>query len=362
MSNYNETILEVDFRKLEHNFKYLTSKLSNNCKIIAVIKAFAYGHGDIEVARKLEKLGVYAFWVADFEEGVTLRNSGIKTKIIIANPGLKSYTKIIENNLEIVIHNMELLKLYCNNTTEINVHLKFNTGMNRYGFDEIDINYLCDQLNSNKHLKVKSLCSHLSTTESTSRKEITEQQLLLFETVCEKIESRLKKRIDKHILNSTGFFNFPEKQFNFVRLGISLFGSFNNSNLKQISKFKTVISNNRDVKKGDAVGYSSTFITNKDMNISVVPVGYADGLNRRLGNGIGSVMVNGVMCSIIGNICMDSFTVDTSEINCKIGDEVEIFGHKNSILNLSEKIGTIPYEIYSTLNRRIKRVYIDTAE
>ena len=358
MPNSNETILEVDFGKLEHNFKYLNSKLSDNCKIIAVIKAFAYGHGDVETAKKLEKLGVYAFWVADFEEGVTLRNAGIKTKIIIANPGLKSYDEIIEHNLEVVIHNIELLKLYCDNTTDINIHLKFNTGMNRYGFDEKDVDALCSQLNANKHLKVSSICSHLSSTENTNK--TTKNQIILFEKICSKVENKLNTQIDKHILNSSGFFNFPDKQFNFVRLGISLFGSYNNKNLKQISSFKTVISNNRNIKKGDPVGYSSVYIAEKNMNISVVPVGYADGLNRRLGNGIGSVLVNNVLCDIIGNICMDSFMIDTNGINCKIGDEVEIFGKENSILNLSEKIGTIPYEIYSTLNRRIKRVYIDT--
>ena len=360
MHNANETILEVDLNKLEHNYNYLSSKLENGCEIIAVVKAYAYGHGDIEISKKLEKLGVYAFWVADFEEGIRLRESGIKSKIIIANPGWRSFNEIIKYNLEVVIHNIRLLDFYVSKKQEVNIHLKFNTGMNRYGFDEKDLESVCEKLKENAFLRVKSVCSHLASADDINQEKNTLKQVQLFEKISKRIENKLEVEIPKHLLNSNGFINFPSKQFDMVRLGISLFGTFEDENLQQISRLVSVISQNRMIEEGQGVGYNSSFISDKKMNVSIVPVGYADGLNRKLGNGIGEVMVKGEKCPIIGNICMDSFMIDSSNINCKEGEEVEIFGEENSILKLSEKIHTIPYEIYSTLNRRIKRVYIDS--
>ena len=357
MHNANETILEVDLKKLEHNYNYLSSKLKNGCEIIAVVKAYAYGHGDIEVSKKLESLGVYAFWVADFEEGIRLRESGVKSKIIIANPGWKSFNEIIKYDLEVVIHNIRLLDFYLSKKQELNIHLKFNTGMNRYGFDEKDLESVCEKLKENSFLRVKSICSHLA---SANQKNETLEQIRLFEKISEKTERKLEFDIPKHLLNSNGFINFPTKQFDMVRLGISLFGSLEDKNLQQVSRLISVISQNRTIEEGQGVGYNSSFISDKKTNVSIVPVGYADGLNRKLGNGIGEVVVKGEKCPIIGNICMDSFMIDSSYINCKEGEEVEIFGEENSILKLSEKIHTIPYEFYSTLNRRIKRVYIDS--
>jgi len=360
MHSANETILEVNLNKLKQNFYYLKSKLHDNCKIIAVVKAYAYGHGDIEVAKKLEKLGVHAFWVADFEEGIRLRESGIESKIIIANPGWKSFNEILDYNLEVVIHNSKLLDFYIHKKQEVNIHIKINTGMNRYGFDVNEIDVLSEKLLKNPLLKVQSVCSHLSSADNLKKREINFNQIQLFENTSKILENNLNLKLDKHILNSHGLINFPEKQFNMVRLGISLFGSLEDINLQQISKLKSVISQNRTIEKGEGVSYSADFISSKRMNISVIPVGYADGLNRKLGSGIGEVIVNGVLCPIIGKICMDSFMIDSSNLKCQEGDEVEIFGPKNSILKLSEKIGTIPYEIYSTLNRRIKRIYIDS--
>ena len=358
MSNTNETILEVDLNKLKHNYYYLKSLLKNDCKIIAVVKAFAYGHGDVVISKKLEQLGLDTFWVADFEEGISLREGGIKSKIIVANPGRKSFDDIIKNGLDVVLHNKNLLNFYISKNTNVNVHIKFNTGMNRYGFDIDEIEEISKKLKNNKQLNVISVCSHLSSADDMSKSESTLNQIKLFEKISSELEKKLSYRLDKHILNSSGFLHFSEKMFDMVRLGITLFGAYKNENILQVSKLKSVISQNRNIKKGSGVGYSSGFKAEKDMNISVVPVGYADGLNRKFGEGTGNVLVNGVLCPIIGNICMDSFIIDTTQVNCKEGDEVEIFGEGNSILKLSENLGTIPYEIYSTLNRRIKRVYI----
>jgi alanine racemase len=230
--------------------------------------------------------------------------------------------------------------------------------MNRYGFDVDEAEEVSEKLKNQKKLKVLSVCSHLSSADDLSKSKATLIQIKLFKKASSKLEENLSCKLDKHILNSSGLLHFPEEMFDMVRLGITLFGSYENENLLQVSKLKSVISQNRNIKKGDGVGYSSEFKAKKDMNISVVPVGYADGMNRRFGEGGGNILVNGILCPIIGKICMDSFILDTTKVSCKEGDIVEIFGERNSILNLSEDLGTISYEIYSTLNRRIKRVYI----
>ena len=180
MTSANETILHVDLNKLEENLTYLKSKLKPQTKIIAVVKAFAYGHGDLEVSRRLEQLNVFALWVSDFEEGLILRRSGIKTKIIVANPGIKSYNEIIKYKLDVVLYNHKLLDLYCSNKKPVNVHVKFNTGMNRYGFDEKDLESVCEKLKKNSFLRVKSVCSHLA---SANQKNDALKQIRLFEKI-----------------------------------------------------------------------------------------------------------------------------------------------------------------------------------
>ena len=359
MISSHETILTIDFNKLEHNFNYLKSKLNSDCKIIAVVKAFAYGHGDIEIAKKLEKLGVYALWVADFEEGINLRKSGIKIPIIIANPGYKSIDKIIKYKLDVVIYNLLLLDYFIEKKEEINIHIKYNSGMNRYGFDKNETDILLEKLQNNSFLKIKSVCSHLACTDDKKMNDDTIKQIHLFNFICHDFDKGMKLKIDKHILNTNGLLNFPEHQLEMVRIGIGIYGSTKDKKTKQISNLKSIICQNRNIKKGEKVGYSSSFIAEKDMNISIVPVGYADGLNRKLGDGKGEVVIRNILCTIIGKISMDSFMVDTSKVKAKVGDSVEIFGENNTVIKMAEKLNTIPYEVYATLNRRIKRVYID---
>ena len=359
MQTANETILTIDLKKLEHNFNYLKSKIKPATKVIAVVKAFAYGHGDVEISKKLEKLGVYALWVTDFEEGVVLRKSGIKTKIIVANPGIKSYNQIIKHKLDVVIYNTRLLDLYCSKNKMVNVHVKFNTGMNRYGFDETELDAIAAKLKTSTQLNILSVCSHLASADKIDKKEFTEKQLLKFQKIALAFETHVKKTMLKHILNSHGVINFPEHQFDVVRLGIGLYGSAKDKQLLPISNLKSVITQNRTIKPGESVGYGPSFVATKEMNISMIPVGYADGLNRKLSNGIGSVIINGKVCSIIGKISMGNFAVDTTNIIVSEGDVVEIFGDNLSVSSIAKSINTIPYEIYSTLNRRLKRVYSD---
>ncbi len=360
MSSANETILHVDLNKLKQNFNYLKNKLHPQTKIIGVVKAFAYGHGDIEISKKLESLNIYALWVSDFEEGVSLRKAGIKTKIIVANPGLKSYKKIIKYNLDIVLYNNKLLDLYCSNKNRVSVHIKFNTGMNRYGFNKNEVESIISKVKNNSHLKLASICSHLAASESKRKTDSTLKQITKFKLISKKFELLLGKKIDKHLLNSHGLLNFCKYQMDGVRLGIGLYGSTNDINLKQISSLNSVIAQIRKLRPGESIGYGASFITKEKMDIAIIPVGYADGMNRRLGNTIGTVFINKCECPIIGAISMDSFAVDITKCNAKEGDLVELFGNQLAVAEIAKKINTIPYEIYSTLNRRIKRVYSDS--
>ena len=359
MSNLNETILHIDLKKLTHNFNYLKEKLSKKTKIIGVVKAFAYGHGDIKISKKLEELGVYALWVSDFEEGIILRKSGICAKIIVANPGIKSYDAIIKHKLDVLLYNQRLLDLYCKKKNNVNIHIKFNTGMNRYGFESYEVKSIISKIKRNSHLNLDSICSHLSTTNNQTKINLAKIQISKFALISQEFELLFGKKIYKHILNSNGVLNFSNNKICIARLGIGLYGSAADKNLKQISCFTSCITQIRNLKKGDFVGYGPSFFTKKKMTMAIVPVGYADGLNRRLSNNVGSVFINGTECPIIGEISMDSFAVDVSNTLAKEGDLVEIFGEQLSVLEIAKRINTIPYEIYSTLNRRIKRVYSD---
>jgi len=357
MKIIHETILEVDLNKLANNFNYLKSKLKPDTKIIAVVKAYAYGHGDITIASYLEKLGAHALWVADFEEGTRIRKSGIKIPIIIANPGTKSTQQIIDNNLDVVIYNSELLHLYGKLDTEIRIHIKFDTGMNRYGFDTDEVDKLVFDLQKYPKLKIQGICSHLAASDNSTEDSFTNAQFQVFDKASSSFSKGINQLIDRHILNTNGVLRFPKKEYEMVRLGIGLYGVSNDSNLQQVSTLKSVISQVRDIKKGSKVGYDGSFLAEKDMIIGVVPFGYADGLNRKLSTNNGVIIVQNISCPIIGKISMDSCMIDLKGITAKTGEEVVIFGEDNTISSIANKLSTIPYEIFSSLNRRIKRVY-----
>lgn len=358
MTFANETILHVDLNKLEENYNYLKSKLNPETKIIGVVKAFAYGHGDIEVSKKLENLGVYALWVSDFEEGLILRKANINTKIIVANPGMKSYSDIIKYRLDVIIYNHKLLDLYCEKAKPANIHIKFNTGMNRYGFNAKDIGAIVSKLKKNTHLNLISICSHLAASEN--KIDYTLKQIKRFNTISKKFELLIERRTEKHLLNSQGLLNFTNYQLNAVRLGLSLYGANQNKHLKQISSLYSVVSQIRILSARESVGYEGGFIAKEKMKIAIIPVGYADGLNRRLGNSVGSVFINNIECAIIGEVSMDSCMVDITKCSANEGDKVEIFGDLMPVYQIAKRIHTIPYEIYATLNRRIKRIYSDS--
>tara|TARA_B100001758_G_scaffold247879_1_gene268030 strand:+ start:8253 stop:9332 length:1080 start_codon:yes stop_codon:yes gene_type:complete len=357
MSNSHETILSVDLEALEHNYDYLKSKLNPGTEIIAVVKAFAYGHGDIVIAKKLESLGVKAFWVADFEEGIKLRESGINSQIIIANPGSKSYSIITKYNLQPVIYNFRLLDLYGGKGNTISVHIKFNSGMNRYGFHLNEIRMLAKKLKEYPNLIIQSICTHLSSSNESSNDEFTRSQLLRFETITSSFYTKTQIKTKKHILNTAGLLRFPDSQAEMVRLGIGLYGIGQDKNLKPIAKLQSHIVQILNLNEGDKVGYYGAFIANKKMRIGIIPIGYADGINRKLGNENGWVTVNKKHAKIIGEISMDSMIIDLTIIDANEGDIVTIFDAENNVSNIAKNLKTIPYEVLATLNRRIKRVY-----
>ena len=359
MNNIHETILTVDLEKLAKNFFYLRKLIRPKTKIIGVVKAFGYGHGDLEVAKKLEKLGVYALWVTDFEEAINLRKGGVKTKIIVANPGSKSYEEIIKYNIDVIIYSYKMLQLYILNKKPVNVHIKFNTGMNRYGFEKEDIPAVASLIKDNPHLNVLSTCSHLSDAENELSKKFAKKQIDLFKQISSEFNNLIEKKTLSHILNTYGILNHSSDCLDAVRIGIGLYGCAKNKFLSPIASLNSVITQIRKVERGERVGYGNSFICEKDMKIAIVPIGYADGLNRGLSNKVGHVVLNNKNCPIIGKISMGTLTIDITNVNACEGDVVEIFGVNNSILSIAKSISTIPYEILSCLNRRIKRVYIN---
>lgn len=359
MNTAHETILTVDLSKLDQNCASLKAKLNPNTKIIAVLKAYGYGHGDLEIAKRLEKNGVFAFWVADFEEGINLRKGGVQIPVIVANPGIKSYQHFVSYKLEPVIYSFRLLTAFSNKKIPFGIHIKFNTGMNRFGFELKDVKKITDFLSKHPQLKIKSICSHLSASDNPKKDIFTNIQFRNFEAICDEFESIYKRNhVLKHILNSNGLLRFRKKAYNAVRIGIGFYGICNDSSIQQIGSLTSVIAQIRKISKNQCIGYGAAFTAKKDMQIAIIPFGYADGLNRRLGEGIGSVVINTVECSIIGKISMDSCLVDVTKVKANEGDTVEIFGKNISVFSIAKKINTIPYEILSVLNRRIKRHYL----
>jgi len=357
MKIIHDTILEIDLNKLANNFNYLKSKLKPDTKIISVLKAYAYGHGDTVIAKYLEKLGAHALWVSDFEEGTRIRKSGIEIPIIIANPGTKSTQQIIDNKLDIVIYNFELLHIYGKLNKEIRIHIKFDTGMNRYGFKFSEVDEILANLQKYPKLKTQSICSHLAASDNSTEDSFTNTQFQVFEKVSSLFSKGINQPLDRHILNTNGVLRFSNKEYEMVRLGIGLYGISNDNNLQQVSTLKSVISQVRSIKKGSKVGYDVSFLAKEDMVIGVVPFGYADGLNRKLSSTNGVIVVENIACPIIGKISMDSCMINLKGTTAKTGDKVVIFGEGNTILSIANKLRTIPYEIFSSLNRRIKRVY-----
>lgn len=358
--------LQINRSNLLHNFSFYRSKLSESTKLLVLVKANAYGHGDIEIARLLEEFGADYLGVAFPFEGIKLRNAGIKLPIIILTPGIDNYDELITHNLEPSIISPESAISFVNAVKRAGksswpAHIKIDSGMSRVGFVSEETEWLAQFLSENREVEVKSVFSHLSSAEHELHDSFTSGQIWLFSEVYEKIASATGTKPIKHILNSSGIERFSQYQFDMVRLGIGIYGSTyveGNNQLKPVASLVTPIVHIKRMKDA-SVGYGRHGqVGSEEREIATVPVGYADGVNRHLGRGNFSFMVNGKLAPTIGNICMDMFMLDVTGCNAKCGDTVTIFGETPSALDIAHKLGTITYEVFTSVSARIKREVI----
>jgi len=361
----HQTVLEINLNALVHNLNIFRGLLEPGTKITVMVKAFSYGSGAVEIARLLQYQHVDYLAVAVSDEGVQLRNAGITLPIIVMNPEKESFTNMITYQLEPNIYSYELLKDFADSVAASGrqhypVHLKIDTGMNRLGFKTTDqLNTVVQFLNRSHTLNVQSVFSHLVGSDDAAFDDFTHKQFQKFETACKFIANSLPYKFDRHILNSAGIERFSPKQYEMVRLGIGLYGiSLTGLPLENISTLKSTVSLVKTVSKNETIGYSRKGILNHDSKIATVPIGYADGINRKLGNRNGCAFVNGKRVPIVGNICMDMLMLDVSGVDVAPGDRVEFFGSHIPVSESAEKIGTIPYEVLTGISQRVKRVYL----
>ncbi len=365
----HETVLEINLNALVHNYNYYKSRVGPQTKIMVMVKAFSYGSGSFEIANVLQFHRTDYLAVAYADEGIELRKAGIRTPVMVMNPDEESFDDIIKHSLEPEIYSFRVLGLLekairrniIPPNKPVKVHIKLDTGMHRLGFENKDIDKLLQRLHKNKYIYVQSVFSHLAASDDPAHDKFTNEQIVSFEEMSEKVVTNIDHPVLKHILNSAGILRFPEARFDMVRLGIGLYGVSNNKeeqkHLHNVSTLKSTISQIKGIKKGETVGYNRSWKAKKDMVIAIVPVGYADGLNRMLGNEKGRLFINKQQAHIVGDICMDMCMVDVTNIKAKEGDEVIVFGKEYPISKLAEDLKTIPYEVLTSISRRVKRVY-----
>jgi alanine racemase len=365
----HETVLEINLNALIHNLNFYRKKIRPETRIMAMVKAFSYGSGSFEIANTLQFHNIDYLAVAYGDEGVELRKAGIKTPIMVMNPDEQSFDAILKHGLEPEIYNFRSLNLLEEATRTniipdnkpVKVHIKLDTGMHRLGFGEHEIDALIERLKAINLIYVQSVFSHLASSEDPGDDEFSKLQIERFGNMAKKIQDHSSHDILLHILNSAGISRFPNAQFDMVRLGISLYGIASapqdNPMLENVSTLKSTISQIKTIPPGDTIGYNRKWKAEEEMKIAIVPVGYADGLNRKLSNGIGSVIINKQEVPIVGNICMDMCMVNITGLDAKEGDDVIIFGKENPIHEVAALIDTIPYEVLTNISRRVKRVY-----
>ena len=365
----HETILEINLNNLVRNMNYYRSKLKSDTKLMVMVKAFAYGSGNFEVSNVLEFHRADYLTVAYADEGIELRRKGINLPIMVMTPEMNTFESIIKNNLEPDIYSFRSLalledaieKLDTPLISPIGIHIKLDTGMHRLGFLKDEINDLLSKLKNNKNIVVKSIFSHLAGSDSQEFNDFTMQQINNFEEMSSKITAAFPYKILRHILNSAGISRFTEYQYDMVRLGIGVYGiapcEEDKGKLKNVVSLKTTIVQIKEYEVGETIGYSRKGAIKRKSQIGVVPIGYADGLKRQLGNGNACFYVNGKAAPIIGNICMDMCMIDLTGINCKENNTAILFDENYPIERIAEACNTIPYEILTSISQRVKRIY-----
>lgn len=364
----HETVLEVNLDSVVHNYNIFRSMIRPTTGIVCMVKASGYGAGSYELAKTLQSQGAAYLAVAVLDEGVDLRRAGITMPIMVLNPKVVNYRTLFAYNLEPEIFSIDILNEIIREgekygITDYPVHIKLDTGMHRLGFLENDLPEVIDILRNQKVIRPASVFSHLAAADAPEMDDYTMEQFSIFDRCCDKLQSGFRHHIMRHILNSTGISRFPEHQHDMVRLGICLYGiptmpDGSQGDLRQVSSLTTTIISIKEWPAGTTIGYNRKGVCRRDSRIATIPVGYADGINRHLGNGGMHVLVNGVRCPSIGNVCMDACMIDVTDApDCKVGDSVEIFGPNIPVAEIAETLDTIPYEVLTSVSSRVKRVY-----
>ena len=361
----HETTLDVNLEAIAENLHFYRSFMKPETKLTCMVKASAYGAGSVEIAKTLQERGVDYLAVAVADEGAELRRAGITAGIIVMNPEMSAFGTLFEYELEPEIYSFNLLDALIRaarrqGITDFPVHLKLDTGMHRLGFNpKTDIPVLIDRLSHQRALIPRSVFSHFVGADSDGFDEFSEKQFKLFDEASRTLQAAFPHKILRHICNSAGIERFPERHLDMVRLGLGLYGidPIDNRVLHNVATLRTTILQIRDVPAGDSIGYSRKTVLDRPSRIAAIPIGYADGLNRHLGNRRGYCLVNGQKADYVGNICMDVCMIDVTDISCREGDSVEIFGDALPVTVLSDLLGTIPYEVLTSVSNRVKRVY-----
>ena len=361
----HETTLDVNLEAIAENLHFYRSFMKPETKLTCMVKASAYGAGSVEIAKTLQERGVDYLAVAVADEGAELRRAGITAGIIVMNPEMSAFGTLFEYELEPEIYSFNLLDALIRaarrqGITDFPVHLKLDTGMHRLGFNpKTDIPVLIDRLSHQRALIPRSVFSHFVGADSDGFDDFSEKQFKLFDEASRTLQAAFPHKILRHICNSAGIERFPERHLDMVRLGLGLYGidPIDNRVLHNVATLRTTILQIRDVPAGDSIGYSRKTVLDRPSRIAAIPIGYADGLNRHLGNRRGYCLVNGQKADYVGNICMDVCMIDVTDIPCREGDSVEIFGDALPVTVLSDLLGTIPYEVLTSVSNRVKRVY-----
>lgn len=361
----HETVMEINLDAVVHNFKFYRSRLDPKTKIVCMVKADGYGTGEADIAKTLQYHKCDYLAVAVTEEGVQLRKEGITIPIIVLNPEVGGFAELATYSLEPEVYNFRILNAFIKEAkiqgvTDYPIHLKIDTGMHRLGFTKDEIPVLVDAIRKQGGIRVQSAFSHLAASESWNFDEFTQTQIQEFEEATAILQNEFPYKIYRHILNSAGIERFPDKQFDMVRLGISLYGvsASGLEGLQDVCTLRTTVLQIKEIKKGETVGYGRKGQFDYDARIATIRIGYADGLSRQYGNGVGSVIINGHILPIVGNVCMDLSMIDiTGYDDIKEGDSVIIYGGELSLEEQAKQINTIPYELLTSISHRVKRVY-----
>jgi alanine racemase len=364
----HSTFVEINLPALKHNIAIWKSRVPKSCKLLAMVKAQSYGAELTKISEFLVQQGITYLGVAYVDEGVELRKSGVKLPIMVMNSDASTWQDCIQYELEPSVYSFEQMEalvreLIHEGIDQYPIHLKFDTGMHRLGFQIDELQKVIQYLKAQPELKVVSVFSHLSDADNINDSSFTLHQLNEFQHISEILQKALSYPILRHVLNSEGLGNYPEYCFDMVRLGIGMFGISSNvevqNKLQDVLSWKSTISQIKTIPTGETVGYGRSFTANRPTTIAIIPVGYADGFRRQLGEGVGGVYIKDKYYETIGRICMDMLMINCKDGNLSVGDEVEIIGTNQTLTNLAKKCNTIPYEIMTGLSTRMPRVFIE---